>query len=164
MSDTVEAWDEAVGQTSSITVEQLDAALKAYNDKYSEYEVQKAKASALHKEAETLEKKLIEAMEQAGKSKYYCEGVGTAYFSDKMVVTTPKTNDDKRKLFDWLKEKNGETFFLATVSVNHQTLQSLYNSELQKAVDEGGDASTFHIPGLEQPTSKRSLNLRGERS
>lgn len=163
MSEELSQWEEAAA-TGAVTVEQLDKMVKEYNDKYAEYEAQKAISTQLYKDAEVLEGKLVEAMEQAGKSKYYVEGVGTVYFSDKLVVPTPKTNEDKKKVFTWLREKQGDTVFFATVSINHQTLQKLYNTALEEAVNAGEDASLFHIPGLQTPTSMRSLNFRKEKA
>lgn len=163
MIDT-DSWMEAAAEGSGITTQELDARAKAYNEAYAAYEKQKAVASELFKEAERLEGKLIEALEQAGKSKYHVEGVGTFYFSDKLVVTTPKTIPDKKALFDYVLQNHGEDFFLSTASINHQTLQKLYNTDFETFKETNPElAAEFHIPGLQPPTSKRSLGLRGEK-
>lgn len=158
-----DTWMDEVSKTSGITTEQLDKLALEYQKAYDEYEKSKRETSNLYKEQERLEGKLREAMELAGKSKYFVETVGTFYFSDKYVVTTPKTIEEKRDLLAYIREKHGEDFFYATVGVNHQTLQKLYKTDLEAAQEAGESPELFHIPGLQQPTLMRSLNLRGEK-
>lgn len=165
----LEAWSEEVGKTSGITTEELDARSKKYQDKYEEYERAKQIASDLYKEAEELEGKLVEALELAGKSKYYVEGIGTFYFMDKMTVPTPKTIEQKKQLFNYIKETHGDVFLMDKVSINHQTLQTLYKTDFEehkeKCLKEGRDAeaANFSIPGLQAPTNMRSLGLKKEK-
>lgn len=164
MSVDANEWMEAASEGSGITTKELDEHAQAYQAAYAEYEKSKAHTSQLYKEAERLEGKMVEAMELAGKTKYQVDGVGTFYFINKMVVTTPKTNSEKKALFDYIKETHGDDFYLATLSVNHQTLQKLYNTDFEAAKEKNpDDAATFHIPGLQPPTNMRSLGLRGEK-
>ncbi len=165
MSDTesvnLDAWQAEQGKASGITTEQLDSLAQKYQDLYDEYEKLKAESSNAYKLAEEAEGKLVEALEQAGKSKYIVEGLGTFYFIDKMVVKTPKTNEDKKRLFNWIKRKRGGEYLMTITSINHQTLQSLYKAEQEAAVQENPEkAASFHLPGLEAPTSMRSLGFR----
>lgn len=164
----LDTWMEKTAN-SGITTQYLDELAKKYQAKYDEYEASKAITSGFYKEAEELEGKLVEAMEQAGKSKYNVEGIGTFYFSDKMTVPTPKTVNDKKKLFGWLTKKYGETFLMDKVSINHNTLQGLYKSAFNEHVEEckqtgkDDEAANFSIPGLSEPTNMRSLCLRKEK-
>lgn len=156
-----EEWMEAAAVGSGVTTEELDTRAKEYQDAYAKYEEAKRVASQLYKEAERLEGKMVEAMEQAGKSKYIVEGIGTFYFVDKLVVTTPKTIEATRALFNYIREKHGEDFFYSTAGVNHQTLQKLYKTDFEEMVEKNPDkAASFSIPGLQPPTNMRSLNLR----
>jgi hypothetical protein len=154
-------WMEVASAGSGVTTDELDKRGQAYQDAYAKYEEAKLVSKKLLAEAERLEGKMIEAMEQAGKSKYIVEGVGTFYFVDKMTVTTPKTIENTRALFNYIREKHGEDFFYTTAGVNHQTLQKLYKTDFEEMVETSPDkAATFAIPGLQPPTSMRSLNLR----
>lgn len=165
----LDQWMEAAAEGSAITTEQLDMMAKEYQEKYEEYEKLKAEATQLGKDAEVLEGKLIEALNQAGKTKYYVDNIGTFYFINKMTVPTPKTVQDKKKLFDYLLKQHGETFLLDKQSINHQTLQSLYKAEFEDhvaACEKAGkpeEAANFTIPGLSEPTTMQSLGLRKDK-
>jgi len=168
MEPNLEVWQEEASKNCGITTEFLDNLITAYQLKYTQYEEQKAVATHLYKEAEELEGKIVEALEAAGKSKYVVEGIGTVYFINKLVVPTPKTIEQKRLLFDYIKNKHGDIFFMDKVSVNHATLQKLYNEDfkehLEHAEKQGTTPETFHIPGLDAPTNMRSLGMRKEKA
>lgn len=161
MSAELKEWNEFNENTSGITTQQLDAMGREYQAKYKEYEAANSKAKLLFHEAEELEVKMVEAMTAAGKTKYYVEGVGTFYFSNKMSVKTPKTIEDKKAFFKYLWEKHGETFYWDKISVNSQVLQKIYNEDAKSAAENG--EAIFHIPGLEQPKSMTSLNFKGDK-
>jgi len=163
MKNVAEEWNEFAESQSPITVDELDNLAKTYQKKYEEYEKAKEVQTALYKEAEELEGKLVEALQQAGKSKYFVEGIGTFSFMDKMSTRIPKTIEDKKLLLDYILKTHGETFYWDKISVNSQTLNKLYNEDLKSATERGIDPSLFHIPGLEQPTNMRSLKLTKEK-
>jgi hypothetical protein len=70
-------------------------------------------------------------------------------------VKTPKTLEAKRELFEYLKELG---IYEETVSVNSQTLNSLFKTMSQKAAEEG--ILDFKMPGVEEPTPVPELRLR----
>lgn len=163
---SADTWAAEAAKGSSVTLEQLEDLIKKYRAARDEAEKFRIEKTRIEKEFSDLEGKLIEAMEQTGKSKVYVEGAGTLYFIDKMVVATPKTNDDKIKLFGFIEKEYGKNVLIEKVSVNHQTLQGLYNNaakEFTAKCEKDGKpelAATFHIPGLSAPTSQRSLGFR----
>jgi hypothetical protein len=164
MSISADEWMEASAAGSGITTDELDRRAREYQDAWNKYEKQKAVSTELFKEAERLEGKMVEAMEQAGKKKYFVEGIGTFSFTDKFVVPTPKTIEERKQLFKYIQEKHGEDFFYSTASVNHATLQKLYKTDFDEAVETDPEsAATFVIPGLQAPTNMRSLRLTGEK-
>lgn len=77
------------------------------------------------------------------------------YKENKTSVATPKTLEDKKALFDFLESQG---IFLEIVSVNSQTLNSLYKSLAEKAL-EGGDLD-FKLPGVAEPTTFTNLKTR----
>lgn len=156
-----EAWANAAAN-KEITTEMLDAAITKMKAARDIYEAAKAASTEKYKAFEELEGKVIEAMTQAGKTKYYVENLGTAYFITKLVVTTPKTNDAKQKFFDYLRDRYGSTFLLDRQSINHQSLQKIYN-DCYEEEKEAGRGAEFSIPGLEQPTSQTNLGFRKEK-
>jgi len=70
-------------------------------------------------------------------------------------VKTPKTLEEKRELFEYLKSLG---IYEETVSVNSQTLNSLFKTMSQKAAEEG--ILDFKMPGVEEPTPVPELRLR----
>ncbi len=70
-------------------------------------------------------------------------------------VTCPKSNEDKEKLFAWLREKN---MFNEYVSVNSNSLKALYNAEKELALESG--ELDFELPGVGPPTVMESITRR----
>lgn len=151
----------AANADKTITTEKLDEMVKEMRAKRDVYESHKAKATELYKEFELSEGALLEALNKAGKRKYHVEGCGLVYLIEKLVVTTPKTLEAKQKFFGYLRETLGDTFLLDKQSINHQTLQKIYNDAYKEA-QEAGCADTFSIPGLDAPTAQVNIGFRRE--
>jgi len=77
------------------------------------------------------------------------------YVEEKASVRVPKTIEEKRLLFAYLKEQG---LFEEMVSVNSQTLNSFYKSMAEQAAAEGN--LDFRIPGVEEPSSYKQLKMR----
>lgn len=73
----------------------------------------------------------------------------------KSSVQTPKTAEDKKKLFDYLESQG---LFLEIASVNSQTLNSLYKNLSEKAAEEGN--LDFTLPGVKPAESYVTLEMR----
>lgn len=165
---TLGAWDEATQAASPITTEMLDQLGQAYKKAWDAKEAYDKAGKVLSEAANDAENALIEAMTQAGKDKYIVEGVGTFGFVDKMSVTTPKTNEDKQKLAEYLEQKGGKVLFWSMFGINSNTLQTFYRGEFeeyQEAIEKGAvdKEVAFGIPGLDAPTNRRGLRLYSER-
>ena len=126
---TAQEWATLQGTGTGVTTQMLDTLVEDMQKKRAVYEESKKGTSALYNEYAEAEGKLVEAMQLAGKTKYVVEGIGTVYFVNKLVVPTPKTVEQKKLLFAYMRDKHGETYFYDKVSVNHQTLQGVYNSD-----------------------------------
>lgn len=146
-------WDQPVD--TNITVEQLDEMVADYQRKRDVYEAAKRESSDKYKELAEAESKLQETLKAMGKKSYKLEGVGTFTRVMKEVVKTPKTNDDKTQLFEWIKQNHGPDVLMSMVSINHQTLNSFYREEAKRAED-----PAFKIPGVEAPTSVENVSFR----
>jgi hypothetical protein len=79
----------------------------------------------------------------------------TFYTQISESVKTPKTLEQKRELFDYLRDKG---LFEEMVGVNSQTLNSFYKAMSAQAA-ELGDLD-FRMPGVEEPTPFTELRLR----
>ena len=150
-------WDaEKELADSPVSLEQMDLLIKSYLDKRDQYEEAKRLSTEKYHEYEGAEHKIVAALRSAGKKTYKLDGVGTFSLMFKEVVATPKSTEDKVRVFSWIKDKYGEDVLTNMLSINHQTLNSFYNQEAEKA----DDRSLFEIPGLASPTVMESASWR----
>ncbi len=97
---------------------------------------------------------LQKIMEAAGVDSFKSHGF-TFFLEERTSVKTPKTVEDKRALFEFLKEKE---IFDEIASVNSQTLNALYRSLSEEAASNG--VLEFKMPGVEAPTVYTNLKMR----
>lgn len=121
--------------------------LKEARDLYER--ANKASADAHHFLEET-KAVVMNALKTSGKSKYELEGVAAIRVQSKDVFTTPKTNDEKRALFQYIQQKYGVDTCTAMLSINSNTLNAWANREV-------ADDPALQIPGLLAPTSVETL-------
>jgi hypothetical protein len=81
---------------------------------------------------------------------------GLASISKRLSVKTPKSEDDRKKFFEYLKEKG---VYDHLITVNSMTLNSYYKEEFA-AAEQRGDADTFTIPGITEVTIQPILSFR----
>lgn len=148
-------WNE--GQQTTITTEELDHQAKRYQAAWDNYEVKKKEASAYLEVAEEEEKKLINALKLANKTKYFVEGLGTFSRVNKLVVRTPKTPEEKWSVLRYAEGKYGVEGRDALISINHQAINGFYNREQEAALERG--EITFVLPGVGEPTAVESLRF-----
>lgn len=148
----LDQWDE-VGETApSLTLEQMDrlvqelALLKADVDSVNEV---LETAKELY---ETKRKYVLDSLKANNREKYSVEGVGTVYINAKESYRIPKINEDKTKLFNYIKAQYGSDALMSMVNIHSATLTSWANAESEKGV--------MSIPGLEAPTMMETLNFR----
>lgn len=143
-------------QEASITLAQMDDAIAAVKRARDEYKEAKAISDSLHEEQKRLEAIVISMMEQVEKTVYVCEGVGRVHVGYEMSVQTPKTPEDKKAFFDWLRNNMGEDVADAYQTVNSQSLNSLYNSLTEEYAARG---QILSIDGLGEPIARVKLSL-----
>jgi len=127
-------------------IEKLKLARQSYD------EAKKKSAEEYHK-LEEVEKEVINALKSNNRTKFEAEGVALVYISSKEIYATPKTNDQKAALFEYIRTKYGEDALKTMLSINHNTLNSWANKEVETD-------PTLQIPGLDAPTSVETLNFR----
>lgn len=109
-------------------------------------------AKAASAEYEAQRKLIIDSLNANKRSSYEVDGAGWVYISSKEVYRVPKTNEDKTKLFNYIKEKYGPETLMGMVGIHSGTLTSWANEESASGV--------MSIPGLEAPTMVETLNFR----
>lgn len=140
---------------STVTLEEMDKAIaemKKAKDAYTEASKESTRLQGVYK---ALEEKVIQMMEDCEKKTYIADGVRvTVKYT--MSVLTPKTTEDKKKFFDWLRVHKGDEIADAYLSVNSQALQSLYNELSEEFAAQG---EVLEIDGLQEPTARTSLSI-----
>ena len=144
-------WDNPV-EEAPLTLEAMDALITELRRARETYDSAKKFSTEKHNELEEIEKRVMGALAANGKSKYEAEGVGLVYLVEKEVYTTPKTNEEKRLLFQYIKDKYGNDSLSSMLGINYATLNSWANKEVESGV--------MKIPGLAQPTMATTLNFR----
>jgi hypothetical protein len=151
--DTNEWGQQTPEPGSEITITQMTEYIRAMMEARKDYEDAKDQATKAHDWYEHTRKTVLNALTTQGLDKFEAPGLALVYKSTKEVYRTPKTNEDKQKLFDYIKQKYGEDTLITMASINHQTLNSWANKET-----ETGDV--MEIPGLDQPTVEETINVR----
>lgn len=126
---------------------------------------QKSKVDLLKEQLEEASKKMeglkldvMKMMEAGDLQKFPLPGYGTVYRQQSFSVKTPKTPQDKEKLFTWIKETKGEDVLDNLLSINSMTLNSLFKEELEQA-KERGDVN-WAMPGVGVPEVYYKLGMR----
>lgn len=141
---------DSIIQGSAALTEQAEKVIKARNARDRANDEYKNLSALFEIEA----KKLLKILEASELEQFRAHGYS---FSPDITesVTVPKELEDKRKLFDFLKERG---IFEQTVSVNSQSLQSLYKACAKEALERG--ELEFRLPGCGEPKPYVKLKVR----
>lgn len=142
-----------------VTTQELDEVVRGLKLARDEYDQAKTISNEKSRIVDEYEIKLIDLLSMANKNVYEVDGVARVTIVTKSQVTTPKTIEQKKEFFNWVKSKLGDDALVAYQTVNFQSLNSLYNAEMKAALDRGED---FSVPGLELPSIVRTLMVRAK--
>jgi len=142
----------------SITIEELDMAVALMAKHKTDYEKAKAISSEHHAVYQEKRAKLISMLQAAGKTKYSVDCIGTVSITEKLKVRTPKGLDNKKALAAWLLKNLGDDGMHTYLSINYNSLNSLYNQEFESA-KENGTAAEFNMPGVDSPDSEFGISF-----
>lgn len=140
-------------QQETLDVAKLDAMVADYRTKRADYEAKKQEANEAYHLLEDAEKLVKDALISLGKSKYFVDGIGTVSTVQKSSFKTPKTQEEKAALFDYIRSKHGESALMDYLSIHSASLNSFANKELETN-------PTLQIPGLATPTVTIELRFR----
>lgn len=146
---------EVLEFTQEVSTKELDAHVEQLRKIQEEYERHSAMAKELHFALENQKKKLMELLMKAGKTKYDAEGIGKVQLVDRMSVSYPKDLEARKQFVTWITDRLGEEGLLTYLTVNSQTLNSMYKQEFENA----DDPAMFSIPGLSEPTANTSVRF-----
>lgn len=141
-------------------VKDLDSLMKEVVKAREQYEEKKKISSECYSKLSGLEDQLTEAMQSLGKTKWSIDGVGSINLVNKFMVKVPDSIEDRRLLYEYIKNKYGEETVLKKFSVHSRTLNSFYNEEMENSED----PSLFSLPGVDTPTHTVNLRFTKHRS
>jgi len=146
------AWDTAEVPMDQMTLEQMDQLIIQLKEARTEYDAKKKILTEAGNVLEEIEQKIVAALKANNRTGYGVDGIGKVSYYIKESFTTPKTNEAKAQLFDYIQGKYGEDVLTTMISINSQTLNSWANKE--------SEAGVMQIPGLDAPTGKEILSFR----
>jgi hypothetical protein len=126
----------------SITIDDMNTQVA----KIAEMRVKEEELSRAKKEVtealELEERKMMEMLEASGMTSYKSP-FGQVVLAFRTSVKTPKLPEEREAFFQWLRDKG---LYDTMISVNSNSLNSLYKNELEEARDRG--EVDFSIPGI----------------
>lgn len=140
---------------NNVTVADLDALTDEIFKKRVEIDAHAEVGKALNKDLVALKEKMVVFLKELNRDNYKTPH-GTVSILQRWRVGLPQTLEDKKALFGWLQEKG---IFDEYVSVNSQSLNSLYMGEWDEA-KKRGEGMTFKIPGVGDPKLFEDLGMR----
>jgi hypothetical protein len=141
--------------TTSMTVEEFDRLVGQIFQIRSEIATLNDQASAKEKELFGLKCRAVEALKEFGRKNYQTPK-GTISIRNTLQVSLPKTEEDKRLMFEWMKDKG---IYEKFATVNYNSLKSLVKSHMEEIEATGGDPILDFIPGVPAPTLFQDLTF-----
>lgn len=146
-------------QETTVDVTAFTALRKLMEEKVElekDYTAKKEIASAAYEKLEAVKHKILEYLKAANLDNHKVPGLGTAYIISKLAVTTPKTIEEKRELFEYIRKNHGDDALTAYLSINHNSLNAFYNQEAERHKED----PLFSVPGIGEPVLNESLGWR----
>jgi hypothetical protein len=139
-----------------LSLQEMDALVEKLRLSKERYQEDKAISDASNAQYREVEAEVMSVLEEAGKDTYISEH-GRVTLVKKLAVRVPKTLDEKRDFFAWLRENKGEETADHYMTVNSQSLNRLYNDLTEEY---GARGEVLEIDGLEMPTYRETLQFR----
>ena len=138
-----------------ITLKNFEQICKELFETKVRLDEKEAEAKAIAEELDMKKKQVFAFMEENEKEKHHVAGHGLIFMEDRFTVPTPKSLDQKKEFFAYLQKRG---IFFEMASVNSQTLNSFYKTELESELAKGN--ADFKLPGIGEPSMQRSLKMR----
>ena len=148
-----EMWEQP---KQEISLTQMDKEVTELRSLKETYDLAKADSTNKYKDYQSQQYKVSEILKAAGKTEYVCEGIGKVTISEAMSVTTPKSPDEKKAFFEWIRTNMGDDAYYTYMSVNSQSLNRLYREKTEEAADRG---ELLNIDGLDAPTTNTKVSF-----
>ena len=149
----IDAFEE---EKVELSLTEMDALVTKMREAREKYDEKKRESTEAKNNLESIQRQVSSALESAGKDKYVCDA-GTVSIIKTLAVRVPATSEDRQNFFEWLRANRGEEVANHYMSVNSQSLNSLYNLLTEEYAARG---EVLQIDGLEQPTFREKLSFR----
>ena len=133
-------------QAPAVTVEDLDKIMEKMKNLQNEIDARDEVTTSMNKELNQHKFRAAQYLKDLGREEYDSPH-GKLELKKEWAVRAPATDEDKLKLFDWMKEKG---IFERYAIVNVKSLNSLYKLEWAAAIDRG-EGMEFTMPGIGAP-------------
>lgn len=102
-----------------------------------------------------LDMKIIAYLKEADLKSFSVPGIGSVTKKDNFSFKTPKTNEEKDALFQYIESKYGPDVLKAKLSINSVHLNAWAKEEMENNQDD----PLFSIPGLGEPSHYETLSF-----
>ena len=140
--------------TTPISVTDLDKFVAELAELRKQKELKEAELSEIEGNIRKAKEQSIAYLTELKRENYKSPD-GTISIVDRWRVSTPKTDEEKQKFFDFLTDKD---LFYKYATVNSNSLNSLY-MEYWKSAREAGEMD-FDMPGVSKPELHRDISFR----
>lgn len=120
----------------------------------NELDIKKEELEVAQKHYDEASQQLMNALDALNVDSFKANG-HSFFTATKESVRIPKDEESKAKFLAWLKQ---EGLFDSMISVNSQTLNSLYKAKAEEALKEGN--LDFRIPGIDEAVTYKQLRIR----
>lgn len=140
---------------SEVTVAELDGLISQLAAKEKECDAQSEVTKLLNKEYMAIEGRIVNYMKEL-KREQYDSPFGKFKIKEKWRVNLPESDQEKRELFDHLRERG---IFDKYATVNSNSLNALYMADWREA-ESRGEGMTFTMPGVPAPKVYEQLQFK----
>lgn len=142
-------------EVTEVTVAELDTLVKLISEQRAVIEEADRITASMNIELARLQGKVVQYLKELNRDNYKSPH-GTVSVKQNWRVNLPQTDEDKKALFEHLRERG---IFDRYATVNSQSLNSLYMADWAAATQEGRGMD-FRMPGIGEPKLFEALSYR----
>lgn len=150
-----EVWgitEETQQQMQSVTVEDLTKLVETLRGLDDEKKALETKVDELNPQINKLKKDIQSILDSHGLDNFRVPNVGLVYTMTRQSFETPKTPEDKQRLFNYIESKHGADTLNGMLSIHSATLNKFAKDEYEAGAND--------IPGLGLPSYNKTVGLR----
>lgn len=151
--------DEVTPAQPPVTYEQFDGLCEKMFEQKAKVEAATQVLKDLNKELGRLQMQALATLKQINRTSHTSPH-GTVGIQERWRVSVPKTDEDKKALFAYMKERG---VLMAYATVNSNSLNAYFNEE-QEVANKEGRGMEFKMPGVGESKLFETCRLTGKTS